>query len=303
MRVCIQPRLLKKGDRVGLCAPSGFVSQDALAGAISALAAFGLQVVVGESCRLQHGYLAGTDKVRAQDFNHFVADDGIAGIFAVRGGYGAQRILPLINWNAFKRKCKPFFGYSDATAIHLAIQRLGIMSYHTPMPATELRFGLDAFSRTSYEACLFGGTQGVLPNLTGHERVCISSGVCKGILAGGNLSLLASSLGTPYALDARGKVLFIEEVGEAPYRIDRMLTQLVLAGVFDACAGILLGAFTECYAQKDGRTVNNIIKDMFTGIGKPVLAGVACGHTLPTLSLPFGAMVRVDAHNREIVVL
>jgi len=294
----MRPRVLVRGDCVGLCAPSGFVSHEVLDRAVQALEEFGLCVKVGESCFRQHGYLAGTDEVRAADFNRFAAADNIAGIFAVRGGYGAQRILPMLDWNAIRRGGKPFFGYSDATAIHTAIQqRCGLMSFHTPMPATELRFGLDAFSMASYESCLFGGETRELCNPLGQDIVSMSNGVCEGLLTGGNLSVLAVSLGTPYTLDARGKVLFLEEVGEAPYRVDRMLTQLALAGVFADCAGVLLGAFTGCDAPvpQASLALEQVLEARFAGIGKPVLRGVACGHVLPSLSLPLGARVRMDA--------
>jgi len=298
-----KPRTLVKGDCVGLLAPSGFVTNEALEGAVTALKGFGLRVAVGESCFCRRGYLAGADDIRARDFNSMTADGGIEGLFALRGGYGAARILPHIDWAAFVRAGKPFFGYSDATAIHLAIRRAGMRSYHAPMPATELRHGVDAFTRASYETCLFGGAHS-LCNPPGYALSAFSGGLCEGVLVGGNLSLLIASIGTPYALDARGTVVFIEEIDEEPYRVDRMLTQLAQAGVFTDCAGVILGAFTDCAAKYPGESLSctTVLADRFAGLGKPVLSGLACGHCLPTLSLPLGANVRLDADKCEITI-
>ena len=309
--VCRWPKMLQKGDCVGLCAPSGAVSRDALIGAVQALEGFGLRVMVGESCLRRHGYLAGEDTVRAADVNRFAVDNDIKGIFAVRGGFGAQKILPLLDWEAIRCGGKPFVGYSDATAIHLAIQqRCGLVSYHAPMPATELRFGMDGFSRVSYERCLFEDMTGEICNPKGSRLAALSEGICEGVLTGGNLAILASSLGTPYALDARGKVLFIEEIGEAPYRVDRMLTQLALAGAFEGCVGVLLGRFTDCEAREadavlKGFALDAVLAECFSGMGKPVVCGIACGHGLPSLSLPMGARLRVAASKNlcEIEVL
>ena len=295
---------LQRGDCAGLLAPSGFVTNDVLEASVAFLQGLGLRVKVGESCFCRLGYLAGADDVRARDFNRMTADEDVAGLFALRGGYGAARILPLIDWDVFREADKPFFGYSDSTAVHLAIQLLGLRSFHTPMPATELRRGADAFTLASYEACVFGGGYD-LRNPPGHTMTALSGGVCEGVLTGGNLSMLAASLGTPFALDVRGAVLFLEEISEEPYRIDRMLTQLAQAGVFRDCAGVVLGAFTDCAANRPDASLNcaEVLADAFTGLGKPVLSGLACGHCLPTLSLPLGVKVRLDTNRMELTVL
>ena len=292
------PRALCEGDCVGLFAASSGVPHGVLDAAVAALEAFGLRVAIGESCYAEAAYLAGADALRARDVNRMFADPAIAGLFALRGGYGAQRILPLLDWRMIRRHPKPLFGYSDVTALHTAIQRLcGFITYHTPMPATELCGGLDVYSRDWYEKCLFGGAFGRVENPRGQTLEMVCGGVCTGILTGGNLTLLASSLGTLYALDPRGKILLLEDVDEEPYRIDRMLTQLRLAGVFDECAGILLGAFTRCGEAE------RVLHDAFWRCGKPVLGGLVCGHCLPTMSLPLGALVRLRADKKEVVVM
>jgi len=291
---------MTRGDCAGLLAPSGYVTNEVLEASIAALQSFGLRVKVGDSCFCRHGYLSGADDVRARDFNSMTADDTIAGLFALRGGYGAARILPYIDWAAFARANKPFFGYSDATAIHLAIRRLRMCSYHTPMPATELRYGVDEFTRVSYEACLFGAVQS-LRNPPGHVSSTLSGGACEGVLIGGNLSVMTASIGTKYALDARKAVLFIEEIGEEPYRVDRMLTQLAQAGIWDDCAGIILGTFTDCEASHP--TCAAVLAEEFAKLGKPVMTGLTCGHCMPTLSLPFGRKIRLDADACEIKLL
>jgi muramoyltetrapeptide carboxypeptidase len=236
------------------------------------------------------------------------SDKSIDGVLCIKGGYGAQRILDLIDFDMIRQNPKVFVGYSDVTALHTAINRLcGFITYHAPMAATELYDAkkLDDYTIKSYINNIFTDVKPSLANARGCELKTLCGGVAEGELTGGNLSLLASSLGTPYELDAKGKLLFIEDVDEEPYRLDRMLNQLRLAGKFNDCAGIIFGAFTDCLAEEPEKslTISDLLNELIRPAGKPAVYDFCCGHRLPTLTLPLGAAVRFDAYKREIRVV
>ncbi len=302
------PAPLCPGDRVALVAPSGPVCPGDLAPAAAAVEALGLRPVVYPSCREQYGYLAGSDARRAADLQAAFADDSIRGILCVRGGYGAHRMLPLLDLGAIAKTPKVFCGYSDITALHIVFnQRCGFGTFHTPMPAQWSRRGLDAYTEGWLKKALFGDFAGPLQNPPGQPLTTLAGGRAQGILAGGNLSLAAAGVGTPYALIPDGRILFLEDIGEEPYRVDRMLTQLRGAGVLSRCAGIVLGAWTDCGpdpAQPPGAglTLAQVFADLLGDLGIPVLAGLCCGHCMPTLSLPLGAAVTLDADGQTITV-
>lgn len=178
-----------------------------------------------------------------------------------------------------------------------------MVSYHTPMPSTEWYEGLDPFTDGYLRRALFGGLTGPL-DMGGQTRR-LASGTAEGMLCGGNLSLVCDSMGTPWELDARGRILFLEDVNEQTYRLDSMLTQLRNAGKFDDCAGVLLGDWVDCPPEDPERTLtlDQIFAEVILPAGKPVLAGLACGHALPTMSLPLGATVRMDADAGTLEVL
>lgn len=302
----ITPKPLFKGARVALIAPSGPVPEERLEPAVSSVRAMGFAPVVYPSCRMRHGYLAGYDRERAEDFNQAFLDPEIDGVFCIRGGYGAQRLMERIDWDAVAKNPKVFCGYSDVTILHLMLnQTCGFITYHTPMPATEWYAGLDDYTRSSLENALFGVQEPDLVNPEGVPMHTIAKGVSHGILTGGNLSLLASSLGTPYEIQTKDKILFIEDIGETPYRIDRMLLMLKQAGKLRACAGILLGAFTDCGAPEpeNSLTLREVFTELLLDEGKPILGAVQCGHIMPTMSLPLGVNVSLDATNRTLRVL
>ncbi len=292
------PKPLFRGARVALVAPSGPVPAERLQPSVAALERMGLQVAVGESCRSCDGYLAGGDGLRSDDLNRAFADPSVDGVFCARGGYGAQRLLDRLDFGLISENPKAFCGYSDVTALHIALnQRCGFVTFHTPMPSTELYRGVDGVTLRSFRDALEGNFRGRLRNPPGMPLRALAPGRARGILTGGNLSLVASSLGTPWEIDTRGKILFLEDVDEEPYRIDRMLNQLRLAGKLRDCAGILLGSWTNCVppAGKPSLTLLRIFREQIVPQGRPVLAGLACGHGLPSLSLPLGAAVEMDA--------
>lgn len=308
----LPPRPVKPlfpGARVALIAPAGPVPEDRLLPAAEAVRYFGLEPVVYESCRARHGYLAGDDALRARDVNRAFLDPSIDGILCIRGGYGAQRLLDRLDYRGIREHPKFFAGYSDVTALHTAFNQIcGFVTYHTPMPSTELykvlSGGLDGYTLESFRSVLFGIPTGPVENPPGMEPRCFSPGRAEGILTGGNLSLVSSSLGTPWEIDTRGRILFLEDVDETPYRIDRMLTQLKNAGKLQECAGLLLGWWTNCGSEgEDGAlSLEEVFRELLPQ-GIPVLADLACGHTLPTMSLPMGAPVEMDADGGRLVIL
>ena len=294
------PSPLRPGDRVALVAASSTIPEERLSPAVEAVRALGLEPVVFPSClpESRHGYLAASDVQRARDIQDAFADPSIAGVLCARGGYGAHRLLPLLDFDAIARTPKYFSGYSDVTALHTALnQCCGFATYHTIMPTTEYYQPVDCYSMDYLRRALFGCLTGPLCNPPDQPPVTLAGGRVTAPLCGGNLSLLAASLGTPWEIDTRGKVLFLEDIGEKTYRVDAMLTQLRNAGKFDQCAGVILGAWTDCVPEYPEKTLElpEIFAQLIAPAGKPTLMGFACGHALPTLALPLGRMCTLDA--------
>lgn len=307
MKSLIYPQPLRAGDKVALTAPSSPVSGKNLEAAVESIEFMGLSPVVMDSCLLHHGYMAGTDAQRADDLNRAFADPDIHGVFCLRGGYGASRLLPLLDFGMIRHSCKTFIGYSDITALHTAISRLcGFVTFHGPMPNTDYR-RLDSFTLDSLTAALFGPYERIeLKNPEHEDMIVMNSGTVEGILTGGNLSLLASTLGSPYEIDTKDRILFIEDVGERPYRLDRSLTALALAGKFRDCRGIILGTFAEC-DEPDHDTVppgtviassslslREIISEVVLPWKKPTLFNFRAGHIYPQSTLPMGGLIRME---------
>ena len=286
------------GARVALVAPASAVPEGGLEKALAFVRSLNLIPVVYPSCNLssRDGYFAASDAQRAKDILDAFADPGIQGIWCIRGGYGGHRILPLLDKELIKRNPKWFGGYSDVTALHLYLnQECDLESYHCMMPSTE--YNADAFTLQWLKKALFGGLTGQLSYPEGQSPRTLVPGTAGGALCGGNLSLVAASLGTPWEIDTRGKILFLEDIGEKTYRIDSMLTQLRNAGKFRDCAGIILGAWTNCEPEYPEKTLllPEIFEQLIAPAGKPTVMDVACGHILPTLALPLGRMCYLNA--------
>jgi len=301
-------RRLKAGDTIGLVAPSGAVRT---AGSVEKAAEeterMGFRVKIGASCTAAYGYLAGTDEVRARDVNEMFLDDGVDAIFCVKGGYGATRILDRIDYEAIAAHPKIFAGYSDVTALHIALwEKCGLVTFHAPMPVSCWADApLDAVSAESMRRTLMcAEPAGEIANPEGFPRTCLVGGKAEGRLVGGNLTLVSHTLGTPYELDTRGRILFLEDVGEYTYSIDRMLTQLRLSGKFDDCAGIVFGDFRKCETEYPdfGFTLREVIEDVVVPCGKPIFMGLQSGHCTPKLTLPLGAMCRMNADECRLTV-
>ena len=289
---------------IGLIAPGSSVNPGAIDLCVRAIERLGFNAVVGDACvgyQDENG-IRFNDAERARDLMRMFADPCVSGIMALRGGYGCGRLLNLVDYELIGRNRKPLFGYSDITALHVALaQKAGLRTYHTPMPATEFIDGMDNFSTEHLLRCLHEIKPfGAIDNPPDIPLITLRKGQCEGILVGGNLAVITSLLGTPYEIDTCGKVLFLEDIDEPYYKIDRMLLQLRLAGKFDDCAGVLFGSFTQ-----EGNALNcNILAEIFNSYFRdrknPVIYNLACGHCLPTVSLPLGRRVFVDADNVKI---
>lgn len=301
----IVPKPLFPGARVALLAPASAVPEEKLQPALDFVRSLSLEPVVYPSCYFTNrdGYMAATDAQRAADLNHAFADPSIDGIWCIRGGYGAHRLQPLLDTETIRANPKWFGGYSDITALHLFLNQVcGQETYHCTMPSTEPN--ADPFTLEYLKKALFGGLSGTLAEPEGNTPTSLVAGTAEGILCGGNLSLVAASLGSPWEIDTKGKILFLEDIGEKTYRVDSMLTQLRNAGKFDDCAGIILGAWTDCPPEYPERTLllPEIFHQLVAPAGKPTITDVTCGHCLPTLALPMGRMCRMDATNCTITL-
>ncbi len=288
---------------------SAGVPQDAQAIAKIApwLAQMGFSAVVGPSCHASTGVLAlaGDDALRLSELHGAFADPTIAAILCLRGGYGSSRLLDRIQFDLIRANPKPFIGFSDMTALHIAFnQKADLLTFHGPMAIAHLVTGMKAPTVPMLFGMIAGqyGEGAELPSAPGTPLTALSPGVATGRLVGGNLSMVAASLGTPYEIDTTSAVLFLEEVSEEAYRVDRMLNQLRLSGKLAQAAGVLVGQFLPPAGASLGAQ-SQVLADALEPLGIPVLSGFPSGHDESmNLTLPLGAVVRLDAE-RKIVVL
>ena len=301
----IEPKPLFPGARVALVAPASAVPEERLQPALDLVRSLGMEPVLYPSCFFANrdGYFAATDAQRAEDISRAFADPAIDGVWCIRGGYGAHRLLPLLDLDTIQNNPKWFGGYSDITALHTAFNQLcALATYHCTMPSTEPH--PDEYTMGYLKKALFGGLSGALSNPASQSVRTLVPGQAEGVLCGGNLSLLAASIGTPWEIDCKDKILFLEDIGEKTYRIDGMLTQLRNAGKFRDCAGIVLGAWTDCVPEIPERTLTlgQIFDQLIVPAGKPTVMDLACGHCATTMALPLGKKCRLNADTCEISV-
>ena len=298
----IRPPALGPGARIALVAAAGPLPEGGVDRAIARVRALGLEPVPGRHCRGRHGYLAGSDAERAADLNAALRDPAIDAVWMLRGGYGVMRILETVDWEALVRRPKPLIGYSDNTALHLGALRAGVVAFHGPHPHTEEfpDFARDALLRVVSSPV----AAGELPGTPATVVETVEGGVAEGVLVGGNLSLVAALLGTPYAVPAEGAILFLEEVGEHAYRLDRLLSQLRLAGVLAKVAGVAVGQVTETPDAGEGMPAAvDVLRDRLGGLGVPVALGFPFGHVDDNWTLPLGVRARLDAAAGTLALL
>jgi muramoyltetrapeptide carboxypeptidase len=295
----LAPPRLAPGARVALVSPAGPLrGEEDVARAVANARSFGWEPVVGAHALARRGYLAGSDAERARDLNDALRDPAVDAVWCLRGGYGAMRILDAVDYDALRARPRALLGYSDITALHAAVaRRCGLVSYHAPTARAELT----EFSRASLELAVARGAD---PCGQAPEARVLRPGRADGLLAGGNVALLAALAGTPYAPSFAGAVVVLEDIGEAVYRVDRMLRQLLLAGLFDGCRAIVFGHCTNCPEESDdgARTLEEVVRELADALAVPCLLGVPVGHIDDQWTVPLGLRAYVDADARLVQV-
>lgn len=305
----VTPARLRPGDTVGLIAPGSSITEEGIQKAIRQIEGLGLKVRAGKNLRAINGFLAGTDQQRLEDLHTMFADPTIKAIWCVRGGYGCARLLPLLNYKMVKRNPKILIGYSDITALSTAITRkTGLVTFHGPVGSSDFT---DFTTKHLRAALLEEHTwlpverPAEQPEGTVYQSYVIRGGTAEGPLWGGNLSLLAAAAGTDFAPPVKDSLLFIEDIGEDPYRLDRMLTQLRQSWDLGSAAGILLGVFKGCEADPEDRslTLRETLTGRFADLGIPVAYGFPIGHIADMCTLPVGVRARVSMESLRIEVI
>lgn len=306
----LKAKKLKKGDKVGLIAPGSAVnSPDDIQYSIEAVKYFGLEPIIAKNLKKGSGYKTRTISERVDDIHDMFLDDKIKAIFAIRGGYGCSQLLDKLDYDLIKSNPKVFAGYSDITALHLAINKFsGLVTFHSPVMMSKFT----DFTAENFKSIVLNGETSILRNpdsLSGIRKEypyrTIIEGSAEGSITGGNLSLISSLMGTKYEIETKGKILLIEDVGEAPYRIDRMLTQLKLSGKLDEAAGIAFGLCEDCTGGSGtwdlslGEVLDNILGDL----NIPVFYGLLIGHTSNQLSFPIGVKGKIDSTTGTVELL
>lgn len=312
-RRLIKPPRLKRGDVVGLVAPGGVVDDALIEKCVRNLESLGFSVKPARNIRAARGGYAGTVAERVEDLHSMARDRNVAALWAARGGSGCLALLPHIDYATMRRHPKVLIGYSDITALHLALYRhAGLITFHGPVASSTFSdisvAHLQAVLMEAKPQWTFHIPEAALARATDRPQFAprtFRGGVAEGRLSGGNLSTLCALVGTRYAASARGHLLFLEEVSEAPYRIDRLLTQLRYAGVLQGAAGILLGVFQKCEAPpgEASLTLAQTLDEHFSKSRVPAGYGYAFGHIPQQYTLPVGARARLDADARTLTLL
>ncbi len=307
----VKPKRLVPGDTVGVIAPASAPAIEDFDKAIANLESYGFKIKIGKSARNRNGFLAGTDRERLDDLHAAFADKDVKAVWCVRGGYGAGRILPQIDYRLIAKNPKILIGYSDITALHLAIsQNTGLVTFHGPVGTSapvdytkKHALGVLMEPKAPYRIEPSEFNRANASNL--YKTEVIASGKVRGRLTGGNLSLVSALAGTPYGLrDTKGKILFLEDVGEQPYRIDRMLTQVRQSIDMRQLAGIALGIFEDCNPKTpDTQSLIDVLRDRLGDLGIPVIYGLSFGHIREQFTLPMGIEAELDTASASMTFL
>jgi len=302
---------LKKGDTIAVVAPSSnATSFEDEYKAKEILDYFGLKAVFYNQVATM-GLKTREEKIRANELNKAFADDNINGIWAIRGGYGAIGILDKLDYDLIAQNPKPLMGYSDITALHIAIhQKCNFPTFHSPVLLSNFnQYTTNYFTKALFydEAIgLIEPMSSVQGARVSNPLVVLNSGVAEGKLTGGNLSLIASLIGTPFQIETKDKILFLEDVGEAPYKIERMLYQLKFAGIFDNCRGVIVGKCDDCNASSSSvwdRSELDVWKTILADYSFPVIYGYNFGHTSSQITIPIGMTAKLDTENLRFEIL
>jgi muramoyltetrapeptide carboxypeptidase len=294
----LRPGRLQPGMTIGVVAPSSALRDSRLEPGMEALRARGYRVVAGEHLYDQHGYLAGLDRLRAADVTAMFARSDVDAVFCARGGYGAIRLLDWIDWDVVRAHPKPFVGFSDITTLHLALERAaGLVSFHGPM-VVNLGGDLSETARDCFWRMLERAEPFGIYDTSGAAIRTLVGGKAEGRLAGGCLSICQAALGSAEQPDFRGRLVLIEDVGEAAYKIDRMLTHFRRSGLFEGAAGFIVGNATDWdkgLTRAPGIDLEHVWREQLAPLGKPAIVGFPFGHEPNPLTLPLGCLARLDA--------
>ena len=297
------PKPLEKGNTIGLIAPAGPLRNMKIEEIKYELNKLGYKVKIGKSCYLSYkGYLSGEDKERALDLERMFLDKNVDAIMCIRGGYGSARILDLIDFSIIRDNPKIFVGFSDITALHIAINQLcNLATYHGIMAASIKKW--DEFTYNSLINALNFKDELEIENPSNEKLISLYGGFCEGAITGGNLSLIVSTIGTKYEIDTKNKILFIEEIGEYTYKVDKMLNHLEMTDKFKDCNGIIFGEFTDCKkAFPNDYEILNILEEIATKNKKPTICNLKSGHCIPMVTIPLNINCYLDCNKNKITL-
>lgn len=287
----IKPLRLMPGDTLGIVAPAGPFDPKKFMKGKSVLESMGFRTFFDEGIFQKHGFFAGSDVQRADQVNRLFADPSVQAVFCARGGYGSMRILPFLDFKIIQNNPKIFVGFSDISVLLFVLHaRCSLVTFHGPVVTT-----LANAAEQTIAALLRMMTSNKILELKPEKGIVIKPGVSSGVVVGGNLTTLCHLVGTPYTLYFNGKILFLEDRGEAPYRIDRMLTQMKLAGCFQGLKGLFLGSFEACGKLDD---IFRIVREVFKDIDIPILSGFEIGHARVNITIPMGLRATLDTDRR-----
>ncbi|MCW8822807.1 MAG: LD-carboxypeptidase [Ignavibacteriaceae bacterium] len=309
----IKPSRLKKDDKIAIVTPGSYITEEEKEESIDNLYKLGFRVTYSDRLMQKNGYFSATDEERAADVNEMFKRDDVKGIMCARGGYGCARILPFLDYHLIRDNPKPLIGFSDITALHYAIYKFSrLITFHGPVGvSTFSRFSVNNFNDVLIEPKDNLELVNSLNdnNYNPYGISTIAEGVADGELIGGNLSIVTSLIGTDYDIDYTGKIIFLEEFMEEPYRIDRMLTQMVQASKFKSAAGVALGVFKMCESDKTNPSFKNsftlmeVLNDRLGNLGIPVVYGLSFGHVVDKFTLPFGVRAELNTETNQLKLL
>lgn len=289
----VKPSRLNPGDTIGIVAPAGPFDRGKFLKGKAVLESAGFRTFFDETIFRKHGFLAGNDVQRADQVNRLFADPSIQAVICARGGYGSMRMLPFLDVETIRKHPKIFFGFSDISALLSVIQDwCGLIPFHGPVVTT-----LANAPEETITSLLTILTSEKTLELTPENGIIIKPGVASGRMAGGNLTTLCHLVGTPYAPFFNGNILLLEDIGEAPYRIDRMLTQMKLAGCFNGISGLVLGSFKDCGPSNE---IFNVVRCIFEDTDVPILAGFDIGHGKRNFTIPLGLSATLNADGKQL---
>lgn len=300
----IKAPALKEGDTIAISSPAGAVWEESqIETFTSILKSFGFKIVLGKTLSEKHGYFAGKDDLRAKEINDFFADKNIKGIFSMKGGWGCARILDKLNYKLIQNNPKVIIGFSDITSLLVAITaKTGLVTFHGPVGNS----GWNDYTKEVFVNAVMKNKAFSFPPVPGSEEpiITINSGKASGELVGGNLTVLASIIGSDYLPDWKGKILFLEDAKEEPYRVDRLLTQLKLNGILNELNGIIIGKCAKCIPEEPHKsfTLQEVLQQHLQPLKIPAFYGAMIGHIENKFTVPIGINATMNADTGEIIL-